>query len=241
MKSICVLALAIATMFNTSAQKINSSDTTTVDLQYLVRQPKVVIKHPPVLSLFHGTGSNEQDLFAFASQIPDEWLVISARAPYAVSDGHYKWYDVKLVDKKIKIDFSQEEESRKRVIKFIDAIVSFYQADKNRVVLAGFSQGANMASLVSLTAPEKVTGFAIFSGRFIEEITPLISESVSLKSLKCFLAHGSEDYMLNIAYAQENQQMLQRLGITVTFSEDAVAHTISPKLFDAFLIWLNRL
>lgn len=227
-------------MLNTSAQEIKSSNTTTFDLQYLVRKPKIVIEHPQVLFLFHGAGSNEQDLFSFANQLPDEWLVISARAPYTVSDGHYKWYDVKMVDKKITINFTQEEESRKTVLKFIDEVVSSYHADSNRVVLAGFSQGANMASVVSLTAPEKVTGFAIFSGRFIEEIKPLISTSASLKSLKCFLAHGSQDYMLPFAYAEENQQKLQSLGIPVTFSEDAVAHSISPKQFQDFLLWLKQ-
>ena len=227
-------------MFNASAHKIESSDTATFDLQYLVRQPKIAIEHPPVLFLFHGAGSNEQDHFSCENQIPDEWLVVSTRAPYTVSDGHYKWYDVKMVNEKITINFPQEEESRKKVLKFIDEIIAFYHANSSRVVLAGFSQGANMASVVSLTAPEKVTGFAIFSGRFIEEIKPLISTSASLKSLKCFLAHGSQDYMLPIAYARENQQVLQSLGIPVTFSKDAVAHYISPSQFEDFLLWLKQ-
>lgn len=240
MKSICVITLTISIMFNTSVQETNSSDAATFGLQYLVRQPKIRVNRPPVLFLFHGAGSNEQDLFSFASQLPDEWLVISARAPYIVSDGHYRWYDVKMVDNKIVINLAQAEESRKVVLRFIDEVVSFYHADDKGVVLAGFSQGANMASVVSLTAPEKVSGFAVFSGRFIEEIKPLISTSPSLKSVKCFLAHGSKDYMLPIAYASENQLMLQDLGIPVTFSEDTVAHSISLKQFEDFTLWLKQ-
>lgn len=240
MKSIGVTTLVLSIMFNASAQKMDSSNTKTSYLQYLVREPKIIIEHPQVLFLFHGAGSNEQDLFTFANRLPDEWLVISARAPYTVSDGRYKWYDVKMVDNKITINFTQEEESRKTVLKFIDEVVSSSHADSNCVVLAGFSQGANMASVARLAAPENVTGFAIFSGRFIEEIKPLISTSASLKSLKCFLAHGSQDYMLPIAYARENQQMLQSLGIPVTFSEDAVALSISPKQFKDFLVWLKQ-
>ncbi len=228
-------------MFRVSAQVVKPSNVPDFELQYLVRQPVKSIQNPPVLFLFHGSGSNEQDLFSLASQIPDEWLIISVRAPYTISKGHYIWYDVELVDKKIVINFSQEEESRKRVLKFIDKISSFYHVDKKRIVLAGFSQGANIASVVSLTAPEKIAGFAIFSGRFIEEIKPLISNSTSLKSLKCFLAHGSQDYMLPITYAWENQQILQNLGIGVTFSEDTVAHSISSKQFNDFLLWLKQL
>lgn len=227
-------------MFNTSAREINSSGAPSFELNYLVRQPKIFILHPPVLFLFHGAGSSEKDLFSFASQLPDEWLVISARAPYTVSEGHYKWYDVKMIDNKIIIDFPQEEESRKTVLKFIDAVISFYHADSHRVVLAGFSQGANMASILSLTAPQKIAGFAVFSGRYIEEINPIISISASLKKLKCFLAHGNQDHLLPISYAWENRQALQGLGIPVTFSEDAVAHSISTRQFEEFLDWLKQ-
>lgn len=227
-------------MLRVSAQVVKPLNTSDFELQYLVRQPVKSVQNPPALFLFHGSGSNEQDLFSLASQIPDEWLIISVRAPYIISKGHYKWYGVELVNNKITINFSQEEESRKTVLKFIDEIVAFYHVNKNRVVLAGFSQGANIASVVSLTAPEKVAGFAIFSGRFIEEIQPLISNSTLLKSLKCFLAHGSQDNMLPITYAWENQRLLQNLGIAVTFSEDTVAHSISPKQFNDFLLWLKQ-
>lgn len=240
MRLLCTTVLMLSIMFNAAAQMVNSSAKPTLELEYLVRQPTTFIQHPPVLFLFHGAGSNEQDMFSLASRIPDEWLVISARAPYMISEGQYKWYDVKMVDNTITMNFSQEEESRKAVLKFMDEVIAFYHADRNRVVLAGFSQGANMASVVSLTTPEKVIGFAIFSGRFIEEITPLISTSASLKSVQCFLAHGNRDNMLPIAYAGENQQKIQLLGISVTFSEDASAHTISQKQYKDFLQWLKQ-
>ncbi len=228
-------------MFNVSAQVVDSSNTPTFTLQYLLRNPTQSTQQPPVLFLFHGAGGNEQNLYTFADQIQGEWLIISVRAPITVSEGRYKWYDVKMVDNEITINFPQEEESRKTVLKFIDEITAFYHADRQRVVLAGFSQGANMASVVSLTAPDKVCGFAIFSGRFIDEIKPLIGPTDSLKSVRCFLAHGNQDYLLPVAYARENQQMLQDLGIPVNYSEDAVAHSISPKQFKDFLLWLKKL
>lgn len=96
-------------MFNTSAQELNSPNTSYFELKYLARLPNMVIEKPSVLFLLHGAGRNEQDLFPFASQLPDEWLVISARETYTVSEGHYNWYDVKMVDKNITIDFPQEE------------------------------------------------------------------------------------------------------------------------------------
>ncbi|MFM7852396.1 MAG: hypothetical protein ACKO96_10890, partial [Flammeovirgaceae bacterium] len=62
----------------------------------------------------------------------------------------------------------------------------------------------------------------------------------SLKSVKCFLAHGSKDYMLPVAYASQNQLMLQDLGIPLTYSEDTVAHSISLKQFEDFTLWLKQ-
>ena len=55
-----------------------------LSLEYLVRQPKISIQKPPLLILLHGFGSNEQDLFSFADELPDELLIISARAPLSI-------------------------------------------------------------------------------------------------------------------------------------------------------------
>ena len=53
-----------------------------LSLEYLVRHPeKLSNNKSPLLVMLHGYGSNEQDLFSFASELPGELLVISARAP----------------------------------------------------------------------------------------------------------------------------------------------------------------
>jgi phospholipase/carboxylesterase len=53
-----------------------------LSLEYKVREPKILLDKNPLLLLLHGYGSNEDDLFSFASELPDEYFVISARAPY---------------------------------------------------------------------------------------------------------------------------------------------------------------
>ena len=50
-------------------------------LHHLVRAPKIILDKNPLLLLLHGYGSNEEDLFSFASELPEEYYVISARAP----------------------------------------------------------------------------------------------------------------------------------------------------------------
>lgn len=225
---------------NTASTKI-SMIPSTAELEYLVRKPAVDTANAPVLILLHGFGSNEQDMFSFANRIPENWLVVSARGPVPQGENRYSWYNVKMVDGKITIDFQEEEQSRQKVLGLIDHLLKTHKADKNRVVLAGFSQGAAMSLCTGLTEPEKVAGFAMFSGRFVAEIEPHISRSPALKRLRSFIAHGSGDTMLPIRYASENKAKLAQLGISSVYSEDTTGHAISAKQFTDFLQWLRQI
>ena len=223
-----------------TAQNNHNIMVSDTSLHYIIRESKDSIAKSPLLILLHGHGSNENDLFSLSNSIPDNWIVVSVRGPYQLAENSYRWYDVKMANGKIVINIDEEERSRKKLMQLIAEIAKKYNADSQKIIVAGFSQGANMSSAISLTEPEKIAGFGVFSGRFVDELKPYISSSDSLKSVKCFLAHGSKDYMLPIAYARENQQLLQSLGITVTFSEDTVAHSISPKQLEDFTLWLKQ-
>ena len=63
-------------------------------LEYVVRQPKITTENPPLLILLHGYGSNEHDLFSFAEELPQELLIVSARAPYDMGNGGHAWYAI---------------------------------------------------------------------------------------------------------------------------------------------------
>ena len=65
-----------------------------LSLEYQVREPKILLDKNPLLLLLHGYGSNDYDLFSFASELPDEYFVISARAPYDLQYGSYAWYAI---------------------------------------------------------------------------------------------------------------------------------------------------
>ncbi|WP_197062231.1 alpha/beta hydrolase [Flavobacterium rivuli] len=92
------------------------AQTTTEALHYLVRQPKIKAAHPPVLFLLHGVGSNEKDLFSFAQNLPDKYLVISARGPLTLGANRYGWFHVDFKDGKPNMNFEEQEASRKLLI-----------------------------------------------------------------------------------------------------------------------------
>ena len=66
---------------------------TDLSLEYLVR-PSTLKENAPLLLLFHGYGSDENDLFSFASELPEEFLIISAKAPYPMQPFGNAWYAI---------------------------------------------------------------------------------------------------------------------------------------------------
>ena len=95
------------------------------NLEYVVRKPKKIIENPPLLILLHGYGSNEQDLFSFSEELPDELIIISARAPYTMGNGSFAWYEINFDNNNDK--FSDLEQARKSIGKIAQFIKEIKQ------------------------------------------------------------------------------------------------------------------
>lgn len=223
---------------NTTTQN-KSIDTLPVVLQYVVRQPKIKTDKVPLIILLHGVGGNEQDLFSFANQLPGNFLVVSARAPYTISEGRYSWYQVDFSTGKPIINPEQAEKSRVTIVQFISELKQQFLFDDKEVYLCGFSQGAIMAYSVGLTTPGIIKGIAIMSGRLLEQVKPLIVANEKLEQLQVFIAHGINDTTLNIQYAREAYNYLASLHIHPTCKEYIYEHGINSEMLSDLLNWLN--
>jgi len=128
------------------------------DLNYLVRIPKKEVENPPLLILLHGYGSNEQDLFSFSEELPDQFLIISAQAPINMQPGSYAWYDINFdrINGKFS-DLKQAKESIDKIAVFIDLIKEKYKTDVAQTFLLGFSQGAILKLLFEFFLSEQGT------------------------------------------------------------------------------------
>jgi len=234
MKLISTFILFIALAFTSFAQK------TTTSLYYIFKEPKIKSAKPPVIILMHGVGSNEKDLFSFANQLPDSFLVISLRAPIELGKDSYAWYHLSFENGKPISNPIEAEASRLMIIDFINTLKNKHAFDEKRVYLCGFSQGSIMAYSVGLTVPEKIKGIAIMSGRLLEEVKPIIAGKDKLKNLKVFISHGTNDNVLPINNAREANTYLKQLGINATYKEYPEPHTISNAMFNDLLIWLKK-
>jgi len=223
----------------TSIQSQGASPSKAV-LHYLVRQPKIKADKTPLIVLLHGIGSNEHDLFSFASQLPDHFLVISARAPFTMGNDSYAWFQVDVSTGKRIINAEQAEKSRNLIIQFIGELKQQYSIDEKQVYLCGFSQGAIMSFSVGLTRPDLVKGIAIMSGRLLDEVKPLIASNDQLQHLKVFISHGNEDPVLNVQYAVESSAFMKSLNIKPTFKTYTAGHGINNAMLLDLLNWLKE-
>jgi phospholipase/carboxylesterase len=215
--------------------------TTTKDssLYYLIREPRSPSPQSPLVILLHGVGSNEKDLFALADQIPDDFWVVSLRAPYTVGPDRYAWYQVDFSTGRPVIDQDQAEQSRKKILDFIVQLKSAISFDEGKLYLAGFSQGGIMSYSVGLSQPEMFRGISIFSGRLLEEVKPAIATPDRLRSLQVLITHGTEDSVLSVAYAREAFAFLERTVLHPVFKEYPTGHTLNHFMIRDWIKWLH--
>ena len=212
-----------------------------MNLHYLVQEPKTIKDQNPLLILLHGYGSNEEDLFSFAPELPDDSYVISVRAPYDLQPYGHAWYAIHFdADENKFSDNVQAKQSVEIIASFIDEIVKQYPIDAKNVTLIGFSQGAILSYATALTYPEKISKVVALSGYFNQEILPEIIDTKAISHLKFFVSHGSVDQVIPVDWARKAKPALENLGLEVEYQEYPIGHGVSPKNFYDFKNWLQR-
>lgn len=195
----------------------------------------------PIMIMFHGYGSDENDLFSFASELPEELCIVSARAPYAMQPYGNAWYAINFDAEKGKwSDNEQAINSRDLISKFIDEVLEHYPVDKNKVTLLGFSQGTILSLSVALTYPEKVNNVIALSGYINPDLLPNNIENKAYSHLNIYASHGSVDQVIPVQWARQTSPFLKQLNIDHAYSEFPVGHGVAPQNFYEFKKWLKE-
>ena len=207
-------------------------------LPYLLKEPKQQAAKRKAIILLHGVGSNEQDLFSLAGQLPGDFYIISPRGQFTIGTGRYAWYNVDFSTGKPVYNTEQELSSRKAIATFIKQVKEKYNLDD--VYLGGFSQGAIMSYSIGLLYPDEVAGIISFGGRLLEEIKPLVKKDDNIQKLKIFIAHGLQDSTLPVHYARRAKEYIEELGISLSYHEYSTGHQISNEMLQDLNSWLRK-
>ncbi|MGY5352886.1 alpha/beta hydrolase [Wenyingzhuangia sp. IMCC45533] len=211
-----------------------------LSLEYIAREPIAIVEKPPLILLIHGYGSNKEDLFSFAAELPEQALVVSVQAPTTLPFGGYAWYSITFDADENK--FSNPDEGKESVQKlnlFIDEIVGKYNINSSKIFMTGFSQGAILSYAYSFTFPNKVKYVLALSGYFNPDFlidTPTHNDS------EYFISHGSVDQVIPVEWAQKAPKILSELNVDHSYKEYPVGHGVHPNNFYDLKNWiLNRI
>lgn len=194
--------------------------------------------HGPCLLLLHGVGANEAGFIDLTTLIDPRITVVLARGPLEFGPGQYGWFQVSFTPNGPQINPRQAEASRQKLLELVRQLPQLHGVDPARMVVAGFSQGGIMSASVGLTAPELVSGFGLLSGRILPEVLPSVQPGPALGKLRAFVSHGVQDQKLGIHFARHAKDLLQSLGVPLTYHEYQAGHALDLHMVGDFQRWL---
>lgn len=201
-----------------------------MDLHYLVREPQNLNSKTPLLILLHGYGSNEEDLFSFVPTLPEDWLVVSFRAPLNSQYEGYSWYDIDLMNTENRIDISQAKESLNGILENILKISNHYGLTDNETHLCGFSQGGILSYALALENPQLFSKVACLSCYPEEKLLEnIVKDKRKLERLRFFISHGTEDAVIPLEWGRKAADLLYDLSCYFSFREYMSGHGVNQK------------
>jgi phospholipase/carboxylesterase len=119
--------------------------------------------------------------------------------------------------------------AREALIGFVQGLPAALGCAPDRIALGGFSQGAMLATDVTLRTDLPVAALIIMSGTLVaeKEWTPLMP---ARKGLRVLQSHGREDPILPFAIAERLRDRLTAAGLEVSFVPFRGGHGIPPEV-----------
>ena len=209
-------------------------------IQYLERKPRIISEKNPLILLVHGYGSNEEDLFSFADDLPDEFHVVSVRGIHTLAPGMYGWYEIDFVNMQKFNNIPQGIKSRNKLVEFIDEITTKESLDKENTWICGFSQGAILSYAIALNFSEKVKHAACLSGYPEKDFIGEMNSGKDFSNLDFFVSHGTDDAVIPVEWARLGKPFLDDLKIKNEYHEYRSGHGIVPQNYWDLIAWMKK-
>lgn len=212
-----------------------------MQLEFLHRPAKTSQAKNPSIFLLHGYGSNEEDLFSFASEFPDHYEVFSFRAPLKMVPYGHAWYTIYFDQDDGKFsDDQQAKSSMQLIMDSIDQLVEKHSLDPNKITLIGFSQGAILSLALGLNRPDKISRVVAMSGYLNTALLDSDRSNLEYDGLRVFASHGQVDQVIPVDWARKTKPWFDQAGIPIVYHEYPVGHGVAPKNFYDLLNWLEQ-
>ena len=212
-----------------------------ISFDYDVKESLSFDKNGKVIIMFHGYGSNKDDLFSFAKFMNPNFLIISVQAPIKMDYNSYCWWSLNYDnDMQLEMDVKEAENSLNELNRFIVEDLSVkYNFGLNQVYLLGFSQGCMISYALSINFPENYKKAVGLSGKIPYEIINF-DEKFDYSNHNFFCSHGVNDQVIPIEVGRESNRWFSEKNINHKYLEFESAHGINSENFEQMNLWLSK-
>lgn len=202
----------------------------------------------------HGLGASGDDFVPLIPElsIPEELGVrfVFPHAPVrpiSINNGMSMrgWYDI------TSLNFDEREQDVEGTQASAYAVDAIIEQEISRgipasnIVLAGFSQGGAVVLYVGLTSEHRVGGILALStylplgDQVFDDMKNRANPKDNRVTLPIFFAHGTDDEVIRLEYAEESLDALEGAGFQVEWSTWQMDHSVSPDEITAIGEWLR--
>src|ERR1019366_4361638 len=161
----------------------------------------------PLIVFLHGNGGNEEHILRLTPRVSRRNFVsIGLRGPVCLGP-----------NRKGALGFSWGNASHLNLIEdyLLNAIQQtrqHYHIHSERIILAGFAEGATLAYRLGLMFPEKINGIIALNGHMRRDDLPLWRWPES-RSLQVFIGHGIANSVVPFSMVRDDRRLLWSAGL----------------------------
>jgi predicted esterase len=182
------------------------------------------------LIVLHGTGGDENDLIGIGQTIAPGAAILSPRGR-VLENGAPRFF------RRLAEGVFDPKEVRSRaeeLARFIRAAISAYGLDATRIYALGFSNGANVASVVMLIDPTLIHGAMLLRPMLVFEP----EEQSDLSGAAVFISAGRMDPIVPTASVERLAELFESRHAEVTLKWQMAGHNLVPSDARAAADWL---
>jgi phospholipase/carboxylesterase len=149
------------------------------------------------------------------------------------------WYDIAATDLTNRADLAGVRQSAGQ----LEALI---ERERNRgiaadkIVVAGFSQGGAIALYAGVRHRERLAGIMALSTYLIAQDTLAADASPANANVPIFMAHGTADPVVRLAWGEASRRLLEASGYPVEWHSYPMEHSVCIEEVWAIGAWLAR-
>ncbi len=179
--------------------------------------------NPALIVGLHGYGARETQIATLLPvDIDVPHVYVALRAPLAMADGGYAWFEVSTDADGITVAPGAVEQAFDDLAQRLPHIAAETGVSARNVHVVGYSQGGTLALAFALQRPDALASAASFSGA----LPPGLAASSDRAPLPVLVAHGTRDALISKGEIATTRDALSSHGRVVTAFDEDVPHVV---------------